>query len=599
MIKKDLKKFKDGTVKTHIRVVEGYRPGPGLPPKQRTIKSFGYLEDQDDPERFMAMVAEFDASYRKDEAPLRIEIPSNAKMYTESNRLQNYGYKFLEVVYDQLDIGGFIKRYVKSHRFKGDYSPDDIFKFLVLLRILSPDSKRSSCQMKNSFYGMRTDFSLQDVYRSLDHYAGFEVELQRHLNDKVKTLIGRDLSYAFYDVTNYFFDIDFPDEDDGLRKRGVSKEHRVDPIVAMGLFMDSNGLPVSMSIFPGNTSDSVTLSPVMKDVKESYGLGRLVVVADKGLNSSKNIDEIVNNGDSYVVSQILKGKKGQRYHEMLFDKTGYIENKDGTYRHKLFTEEYISKDKYGKKETRKRKVLIYWSKADADMARHKREEKLKKAERSVKNNAYGIKKGIEEYTKEDVVDGKTGEVLGNVKKLRSVDIKKAEEDALYDGYFCIITSELDYDERKIREVYSGLWRIEQSFRIMKSDLYTRPVFVWKDEHIRAHFLICFTALLIVRIIQHRMDRKPLSAERIAAALGVANCRVLKGGIIHLDDVGGAIAFQKGINAKGESVDMLAYSDEDEIALDYKRIQNTFGTNFYDIYPRQEVFNKFLKNIGRA
>ncbi|KJR46369.1 Mobile element protein [Desulfosporosinus sp. I2] len=411
--------------------------------------------------------------------------------------------------------------------------------------------------------------------------------------------IGRDLSYAFYDVTNYFFEIDFPAGEDDLRKKGVSKEHRTDPIVAMGLFMDSNGLSVSMSIFPGNTSDSLTLQPTMKDVKESYGLGRLVVVADKGLNSSKNIDVIVNNGDGFVFSQILKGKKGQRYNEKLFDKSGWTSNEGGTYRYKLFKEEYEGKDKDGKKEIRTRKVLLYWRKAEADMARRKREEKLEKAARSVKNNAYGIKKGVEEYTKEDIIDKKTGEVLENTKKLRRVDLEKAEKDAMYDGYFCIITSELDYDERKMRQVYGGLWRIEQSFRIMKTDFDARPVFVRKNEHIRAHFLICFVALLIIRIIQHRMGEKALSAERIARALGAATCQVLKGGIIHLDDVGGAIAFQKVRNKKGEIIDTLAYSDEDEIALDYKTIQDTFGTDFYNIYPRQEVFNKFLKNITVA
>lgn len=592
MIRKDPKK-RNGVMKTHIRVVEGYRPGPGMPTKQRTIRSFGYLEDQEDPEAFMAMVEEFNANFKND-VSLRIEVASNALMYSEENRRLNYGYKFLEAVYKLLEINSFIKDYEKSHRFRGEYSPGDIFKFLVLLRILRPDSKRASCQMKDGFYGMRTDFTLPDIYRSLDHFADFEVELQRHLNERIKETIGRDLSYAFYDVTNYFFEIDFPNGEDDLRKKGVSKEHRTDPIVAMGLFIDSNGLPVSMSIFPGNTSDSLTLQPTIKDVKESYGLGRLVVVADKGLNSSKNIDMIVNNGDGFVFSQILKGKKGQRYNEKLFDKSGWTSNESGTYRYKLFKEEYEGKDKDGKKEIRIRKVLLYWSKAEADMSRRKREEKLEKAARSVKNNAYGIKKGIDEYTKEDIVDMETGEILENMKKLRSVDFEKAEQDAMYDGYFCIITSELDYDERKIRQVYGGLWRIEQSFRIMKTDLYARPVFVSKNEHIRAHFLICFVALLVVRIIQHRMGEKALSAERIARALGAATCRVLKGGIIHLDDVGGAIAFQKVRNKKGEIVDTLAYSDKDEIALDYKTIQDTFGTNFYNIYPRQEVFNKFLR-----
>jgi len=597
MIRKDPKK-RGGVVKTHIRVVEGYRPGPGMPTKQRTIKSFGYLEDQKDPEAFMAMVEEFNANF-KDDVPLRIEVASNALMYSEENRRLNYGYKFLEAVYDLLKINSFIKGYEKSHRFRGEYSPSDIFKFLVLLRILRPDSKRASCQMKDGFYGMRTDFTLPDVYRSLDHFEDFEVELQRHLNERVKETIGRDLSYAFYDVTNYFFEIDFPDGADDLRKKGVSKEHRTSPIVAMGLFMDSNGLPVSMSIFPGNTSDSLTLQPTMKDVKDSYRLGRLVVVADKGLNSSKNIDMIVNNGDGFVFSQIVKGKKGQRYNEKLFDKSGWTSNEGGTYQYKLFKEEYEGKDKDGKKEIRIRKVLLYWSKAQADMARRKREEKLEKAARSVKNNAYGIKKGIDEYTKENIVDKETGEILENTKKLRRVDLEKAEKDAMYDGYFCIITSELDYDERKMRQVYGGLWRIEESFRIMKTDLYARPVFVRKNEHIRAHFLICFVALLIIRIIQHRMGEKALSTERIARALGAATCQVLKGGIIHLDDVGGAIAFQKLRNKKGEIVDTLAYSDEDEIALDYKAIQDTFGTDFYNIYPRQEVFNKFLKNITVA
>jgi transposase len=596
MVKIDKRTNADGTPRTQVRVVEGYRLSPGMPTKQRTIRDFGCLEDQENPEAFMAMVKEFNANYRAENVPFRIEAPGTARMYCEENRRQNYGYKFLEVVYDLLEINSFIKGYEKSHRFRGEYSPGDIFKFLVLLRILRPDSKRATCQMKDGFYGMRTDFTLPDVYRSLDHFADFEVELQRHLNERVKETIGRDLSYAFYDVTNYFFEIDFPDGEDDLRKKGVSKEHRVDPIVAMGLFMDTNGLPVNMSIFPGNTSESLTLQPTMSDVKKSYGLGRLTVVADKGLNSSKNIDAIVNNGDGFVFSQILKGKKGQRYNEKLFDKSGWTSNESGTYRYKLFQEEYEGKDKDDKKEIRTRKVLLYWSKSEADMGRRKREEKLEKAERSVKNNAYGIKKGVDEYTKEDIIDKETGEVLENTKKLRSVDLEKAEKDAMYDGYFCIITSELDYDERKMRQVYGGLWRIEQSFRIMKTDLYARPVFVSKNEHIRAHFLICFVGLLVIRIIQHRMGEKALSAERIARALGAATCQVLKGGIIHLDDVGGAIAFQKIRDKKDNLVDTLAYSDEDEVALDYKLIQDTFGTNFYNIYPRQEVFNKFLKNI---
>lgn len=589
----------NGSPRTQVRVVEGYRPGPGLAPKQRTIRDFGYLEDQKDPEAFMAAVRVFNDNYKAEQVPLRIEAAGTLQMYCEENRQQNYGYRFLEAVYDLLDIDSFIKHYQASHRFRGDYAIGDIFKFLVLTRILQPESKRASFQMKHGFYDMRTDFTLPDVYRSLEHFAGFEMELQRHLNERVKQTIGRDLSHAFYDVTNYFFEIDFPNGEDDLRKKGVSKEHRTDPIAAMSLFMDSNGLPVRMSIFPGNTSDSLTLKPTMNDVKASYGLGRLIVVADKGLNSSKNIDMLLNQGDGFVFSQILRGKKGQRYHEQLWNPDGWTSNEAKTYRYKLFEETYEGHNQAGQKEIRTRKVLLYWNKAEADKTRRKREEKLEKAARAVRNNAYGIKKGVDEYTTEQIVDNQTGEILENTKKRRCVDMEKAEHDAKFDGYFCIVTSELDFDERKIRHVYGGLWRIEQWFRIMKSDLDARPVFVSKNEHIRAHFLICFVALLIVRIIQHRMGEHALSAERIARALGAATCRVLKGGIIHLDDVGGMMAFQQRRDKNGKLVDTLAFSDEDEIAQDYRCIQQMYGTDCYNVYLRQEAFNKFLKRIVLA
>ena len=597
VIKKDARVDAKGITHTQIRVVESYRPAPGAQPKQRTIKDFGYLEDQLDPEAFMAEVQRFQETYRAERTPLRIEAAENAVMYSEENRKLNYGYKFLEAVYDSLHIDTFIHRTLAATGFRGKYSPAAIFKYLVLLRILSPDSKRASSQMKNGFYGMETEFTLPNIYRALDQFADFEVELQRHLNEEVKGQIGRDLSHAFYDVTNFFFEIDFPDGEDDLRQRGVSKEHRVDPIAALGLFIDGNGLPVSMSVFPGNTSETLTLKPTMQDMKKAYGLGRLVVVADKALNSSKNINMLVNDGDGFVFSQVLRGTKGQRYQEALFNEQGWVSNAAGTYRYKLFEEEYTGKDMDDNKVVRKRKVLLFWDRAEADMAKRKREEKLKKAEKSVRNNVYGIKKGVDEYVKETIVEKETGEVLEDVGKVRSVDMDKAEIDAEFDGFFCIITSELDYDERKIRQVYGGLWKIEQSFRITKSDLYARPVYVRTNKHIRAHFLICFVALLVIRVIQHYMGENALSAERIARALNHANCRVHKGGVIHLDDVGGRIAFQKIPDNNGKLVDTLAFSKDDEIALDYRMIQDLFGSNCYNIYLRQEEFNKILKNVA--
>lgn len=590
MIRKDVKVFKDGSVKTYIRVVESYRPGSGKHARQRTLKSFGYLEDQPDPKAFMREVEAFDND------PGNREQVSSNKMYSGQNQRVNYGYKFLEAVYDALDIDGFMKQYQSSPGFRGKYALNDIVKLLVLLRVLAPDSKRASAQLQNGFYGWDPQIELHKVYRSLDHMAKFSVALQKHLDARIKELIGRDLRYAFYDVTNYFFEIDFPDEA-GDRQRGVSKEHRIDPIIQMGLFIDPNGLPVSMSLFPGNTSDTLTLQPVMTDLKESYQLQRLIVVADKGLNSTRNIDYICNNKDGYVVSQILRGTKGSRYHQALFEEEGYVWNPDKTYKYKLFTEEYTGKDKDGQKVIRQRRVLIYWSKAEADRAGRKREEKLKKAELSCKNNSYGIAKGSQEYVLNEVVDEQTGELAEASKKtIRSVNRAKAEQDALFDGYSCLITSEMEYDARKIRAVYGGLWKIEQSFRIMKSDFLARPVHVSTPEHIRAHFLICFIALLIVRMIQHAMGEKAISAERLANALNAATCKVKRGGFVELDDVGGRMAFEKRKNKKGKLVDTLVFSNKDETAQDYQSIQKTFGTAYYEVEAKQEAFGRFLKKI---
>ena len=591
MIRKDKKKMKDDSYKTYIRVVESYRPGPSMKPKQRTIKSFGYLEDHPNPVAFMKEIKTFDANRNN------FEQPATLKMYSGKNRTQNYGYMFLESVYHKLGIPEFIRSYVDECGFKGNYPLEETFRYLVLQRILYPDSKRASVARQNALYGWEPELELPNVYRALDHVSAFSIDLQHFLDERVKDVVGRDFSYAFYDVTNYFFDIDSSNETGLLRRRGVSKEHRTDPIVQMGMFIDSNGLPVSMSLFPGNTSDTVTLQPVMRDIKEAYSLNRLIVVADKGLNSSKNIDFICQNGDGYVVSQILRGKKGSRYHERLFDDADYIWNGDRTHKYKLFKETYTGLDKKGTKETRERQVLIYWNKVEADRMGKKREEKLKLAQRASGNNVYGIKKGVAEYTKDITLDKDTGEMLQNTKKVQLVDYEKAQHDALFDGYFCLITSEMDYNASKIREVYSGLWKIEESFRILKSDLKARPVFVSTQEHIQAHFLICFVALLIVRMIQHAMGEQALSTERVARALQAATLKVNPtGGYVNLNDVGGSLGFEKRVNKRGELVDTLEFSDLDEIAQDYQLIQRTFGTDFYEVQAKQEVFNRFLKKI---
>ena len=591
MIKKDKIKFADGTFKTQIRVVRAFRPGPGLPPKQVTIKSFGYLEDQLDQDEFMKEVTTFNETISNTDKKksVIITIPLDRKNNDTYNKKYNYGYRFLESIYDKLDISSFFD----SVDFKGDYSLNEVFEFLVLRRIMNPCSKRATLQEIKQLYNKDYSFTLADSYRALDKFSDVSVRLQKYLNDKIKSIIGRDQSYAFYDVTNYYFEKDFPEPKGEYQQRGVSKEHRTEPIIQLGLFMDSNNLPIAMSTFPGNTSDSITLQPAMADIKASYNLGRLIVVADKGLNSSNNIDYIVNNGDGYVVSQILRGPKGKRYHEILFQEDGYIG--DENFKYKLFEEEYISHINSKKTTTRKRKVLIYWSKEDAEYARKKRNEKVDRANKTIQNNAYGIKHGTNEYVTTTHVVSTTGEV-GN-QAINSLDIDKVAEEERFDGYFCIITSELDYDYKKILEVYGNLWRIEESFRITKSDLETRPIYVKTKKHIEGHMLVCFTALMIIRLMQYKLKEKEISVNRIKKVLNSCTCILPNEGVVLLDEIGGMISFKDKTNSKGNKVETLEYDEtKDIIRADYQEIQKAYGVTFDFAATTRESFNKYLKSI---
>lgn len=591
MIRKDKVRFSDGSVKTHVRVVKSYRPGPGMTPKQATLKSFGYLEDQTDRGAFLGEVEAFDEAQRQQARQKQIvfSVPADRRNADAFNRKQGYGYRYLESIYEALGIRAFLD----CVTFKGEYRLADVFEFLTFKRLLTPSSKRETMQEIRQFYNKNYDFSLADAYRAMDKFGEVSIELQKHLNERIKALIGRDQSYAFYDVTNYYFETDFAGKKGDLQQKGVSKEHQLSPIVQLGLFMDSNQLPIAMSLFPGNTSDSVTIQPVMKEIKANYGLGRLVVVADKGLNSQSNIDYIVGEGDGYVVSQVLRGPKGSRYREMVLDPEGYVGNNE--YKYKLFEEEYESKTTAKKKIVRKRKVLIYWSQEESDYAKKKRGEKIERAEKQLRNNAYGISHRADEYVTTQNIIKATGEVSDQ--ELQKLDYEKIQEEERLDGYFCIITSELGYTAQKIREVYHGLWRIEESFRITKSDLQTRPIFVRTQEHIKAHFVICYTALLMARLMQYHMGEQAISVDRIKEALNACMCVSPDGNAVLLDEVGGKLAFKEITTKKGEVIETLAYSDGiDQIAEDYRAIQDAFGVSFDYAASTRESFNKYLKSI---
>lgn len=622
MIKKTLVKFKDGSFKTQIRVVEGVRIGDKI--THRHIRGFGYLEDNEDQEKFLQMVKEFDENYKQSKK-ISVELDSQESWLDDDDDLvYNFGYKFVEAIYNQLDL----KTLFNKLEFKGKYDLNEIFKFLVIHRLLNPDSKRATYQRKDSLFGIKEDFELYDVYRALSIYNKNSDQLQTHLNEKIKALVGRDNDKSFYDTTNYHFEIDFEDSDcyveleekildekiikmkrivernidgvikqfepvTGFKKRGVSKKHQVTPIVQLSLMIDDKGLPVCMQMFPGNTSDNKTLQPTIENVKRNFKLGHLLIIADKGICSSSNIDYIINHGDDFLFSQVVKGKKGNRYHEKLFDESLYtVIDEDNKYQ--TFIEEYEGLDEANNIVKRKRKVLLYYSGEDARRTQRKREEKIGKAKNLIELGLATTTHSSSKYIKSIALNKRTGEIADGL-ELR-IDEEKIENESRFDGYSCIITSKLDYDYKTIRESYHGLWRIEESFRISQSDLYARPIYLAKDNHIRGHFVTCFTSLLIIRLLQLKLNYE-LSAERIIRALNLCGCTKITKGVIKLVKKDAFNGFETNKSLNDIEYFTMKKAKEAETIKDIRLIFKKFNTAEYGKFLRIDKFQTQLSKIN--
>ena len=593
-IKRTPHTFADGSIKTQITLVESYRPGKGMNPRTRTVKDYGYLEDRDKPEEFLSELQNYVEEQRKSSQKISLSIDMNKSINDPSNRDLNYGPFIIKQLYDQLHIPEFLK---SNRSSKAKYDLNAILCYLTGMKIIYPDSKRATYMDIDHIFGMDSSFNLQDIYLALDEICNLRVKLQQHLQKEIVKIVKPDQSYVYLDITNTYFEKDFPEEGK-LGQRGVSKDHRTEPIVQQGLLLDSNGMPLLHECFPGNTSDSHMLQPMIKKVKEYHMTeGRMIVVADKGLNSGPNIDFLCNHGDGYVFSQVLKGKKGNRFHKRLFDESLYTVSKDGKYKWQLFEETFDGKDQNGKKIKRTRKVLLYWSAADAEVARKKREEKVKRAMKALTNNAYTTDHSKDRYLKLEMVDPQSGEILQTKDGILSLNQEQIDRDALFDGYFCIITSEMDYDEKKIREVYHTLWMIENTFRLEKTDQGMRPIYVRTDDHIRAHFMIGHLATLITRLIQHSMGEQFLSAERIQRVYQNCILDLPASGVVHLHEVSQKKEFESFTDEKNIQNYTLKETGNDEVYEDFKVLSMALSFDLQKAYMRLEDFTRVIRKVS--
>ena len=485
---------------------------------------------------------------------------------------KNIGYSILESIYNELGINDIMFS-IKS-RSKIEYDINGLTKLLVFGRILNPQSKKKTYENKDCYLNkITTSSNMEDIYKVLDVLEMNSKKVQNRMNTKIKnSSIGRNTSLTYYDVTNYYFETMYGDEDTyeldenneivkddkgnpvvatkGFRKQGVSKENSKGPIVQMGLLIDNNGIPVSHKLFPGNTQDKTTFKNVLKKDINEMNLGRIVVVADNGMNTQENKHLITEKGNGYIVSKSVK-KSWTSQRDWALDDNDYTYIKNSSngivfkYKSRINEITLIYKNEDGTKDTKKvkEKEIIYWSKKHYDKE-VKQNQKFIEYLESCKEHPDKLKdkqRKSQEFIEVLDIDKTTGEVIKTDKLIVFLD-KKLERYKETMGYYSIVSSEIEEADKEIINRYHGLSRIEDSFRIIKSDLEGRPIYVRTEEHIKAHFLICFIALTIIRIIQYKVlkyEKKStlnvdgweqgITAEKLKNTLAKYQCSIDKNG----------------------------------------------------------------------
>lgn len=539
--------------KKFLSYVQGYKDENGKV-KHKTIQNIGWLDElknqYDDPINHFRNLAK---QKNKEEINELVIKNINTKIIDKNTIQKNLGYSILKKIYNELDISTLLNS--KQKNLKINYTLNEVFSLLVFSRILYPASKKETYRNKDIYFD-KFNFSEDDMYRALTYLKDYKEEIELLLWNNTKEKYKRDNSKTFYDCTNYYFEIEYNDEDEyelnddnsikldsngnkiikkkGYRKRGPEKNKRPDPIIEMGLLMDASGIPIAYNLFSGNESEKLSLAPEIKRLKNKFNFERTIVVADRGLNCSDNIIDIAGtslemskNRNGYVYGQSVRGADAE-FKEWVLKKDEYktdvikddIENKEIKFTHKsrIYPKKiYITRNDKGltKNGNKKKqwievdqKQMVYFSQKYADKQKHDRNMMIEKAKDLI-NNPHKYNKatsyGAANYVQNLKFIKSTGEIADATNLI--FDEEKIKEEEKYDGYYSIVTSEENLSDIEIRNIYRGLARIENTFKVTKSTLESRPVYVWTPEHIESHFLTCFVSLVILRLLEEKLERK--------------------------------------------------------------------------------------------
>ena len=454
-------------------------------------------ERYDDVEGYLKRrIAELTAQEKEARQEVLIRLVQGEQIEGGRRASFNCGYLFLQKIYNELKIDRICREIASRHKF--EYDLNAILSRLIYGRILFPRSKMGTMAEAHTLLE-QPDFQLHDVYRSLDVLAKENAYIQSQLYKNSGSVVRRNDRILYYDCTNYYFEIE---EESGLRQYGVSKEHRPNPIVEMGLFMDGDGVPLAFSIHPGHQSEQTTLQPLENEILQDFGHGQFVVCTDAGLASLANRKFNSVKGRRFITAQSLKKLKAfQR--EWALDPRGW-RVLGSTESRKLSDagEDTLYKERWFKEDGLEQRIIVTYSRKYREYMSHIRERQISRAQKKMDMGDVGKARandperfiGQQHTTNE-------GEIAEKVSY--ALDQDKIDAEAAFDGFYALATN-LEETAEEILAVNARRWEIEESFRIMKSEFKARPVYLSRDDRITAHFITCYLALMIFRILEKRV-----------------------------------------------------------------------------------------------
>ena len=444
--------------------------------------------------------------------PIIIKKYENKIIEMNKQNLFNIGYLFLHSIYYSLKLNKICSYITNQYQFK--YDLNSILSNLIYARIIFPSSKLKTLELSKKFFE-QPNFEYNHILRALEIISKESDYIQSQLYNNSKKIIKRNNKVLFYDCTNFFFEID---QEDDLRRYGKSKENRPSPIVQMGLFMDGNGIPLTFNITSGNTNEQTTLKPLEEKIIEDFNLAEIVVCTDAGLASTSNRKFNNTNLRKFITTQSIKKLKDYLKQEALDLTKGWkLPGSDKTYDiSKLRTDENL-KEKYKDKifykerwineDNLEQRLIVTYSVKYQEYQTHIRNNQIERAKKIIEQNPKKIGKAKQNDPKRFIQITNTtsnGEIAEETHYNINQDI--IDEEAKYDGLYAVCTN-LEDDVEEIIKVNHRRWENEESFRIMKSEFEARPVYLSREDRIKAHFMTCFLALLIFRILEKKLDEK--------------------------------------------------------------------------------------------